>query len=453
MSRKFSCQTIGGRTVACALLALCTGTASVKAQMAYVVGKEYNMHKSGDWFGAGVGLRAGLSANPLASPYFSLGSDASAYLVILKSRMDVTKAGAEMFLKDSGLGYGAYLKLLNQTIWQTSFNDPEVENSVQVTPAERSQALEAFRLGMKDDFKRASSAWSAFKSARGCPSGYQAAAPYLILSGVIANAGLAPNCALFANRADMESALNTASHPSQVFLGEVMRAYAGAPMDARKATGILADLVKEQLLDYGAQALPPPVCYAPAPTKFYKKFMEVQTTFPIVIIPVTVKAGADGELGWNWQVGANHTVCRVPFKSTTLETAVPFDRPFAAATSFVDAGGYASAEANLIIAGAGVEGKLSLARDELKAQAQTRLFTGSGVSASVVNSFSGPSGKIDAFVRYPELTWVRRCWRVCWWKVCISLPAIVERKSYWPLANFPANVTQATLAAWQQGAL
>lgn len=117
--------------------------------------------------------------------------------------------------------------------------------------------------------------------------------------------------------------------------------------------------------------------------KGYKEWVSVGP------IPVSLEAGASGELGFKVNVAVQENF------SASLDP-------------YVDTGAYAKAGVDIVVASAGVKGSLSLIKDTLDTSTTCSMTLKEGGSVlegtlheRITNDLNGPSGKIGLYVDYP----------------------------------------------------
>lgn len=136
--------------------------------------------------------------------------------------------------------------------------------------------------------------------------------------------------------------------------------------------------------------------------KGYKEWVNVGP------IPVSLEAGASGELGFKVNVAVQENF------SASLDP-------------YVDTGAYAKAAVDIVVASAGVKGSLSLIKDTLDTSTTCSMTLKEGGSVlegtlheKITNEINGPSGKISLFVKWTSgIKWCKKCkWHVCIWYPC-----------------------------------
>jgi hypothetical protein len=170
--------------------------------------------------------------------------------------------------------------------------------------------------------------------------------------------------------------------------------------------------------------------------KTYRKEKGVSKTIMVGWVPVSLEAGAAGELGVQW-------VFQMYGGGTLFQ---------AKAGPFVDAGAYAKAAVNLLVVQAGIKGQLSLIRDELWLDVRMNPWQ-KKLGGSVYNIIWGPGGSFGPFVKWWEVNceWRKSCKRCCWTSWCWWYPSCSSgwKEKYWPVASF--STFQRTDTIWSFG--
>jgi len=124
-------------------------------------------------------------------------------------------------------------------------------------------------------------------------------------------------------------------------------------------------------------------------------------------IPVLLEAGASGSLGFKVTVAVQKNLN-------------------ASLAPYVDAGAYAKAAIDVVVASAGIKGHLSLIKDTMKASTTCSMVLKNGgkvlegtLHEKITNKLDGPSGSISLFVKW--LSGIKWC-KKCKWDICIHYP-------------------------------
>jgi len=118
-------------------------------------------------------------------------------------------------------------------------------------------------------------------------------------------------------------------------------------------------------------------------------------------IPVSLEAGASGELGF--------------------KVSLAVQKNFRASLApYADIGAYAKAAVDIAVASAGVKGQLTLLKDTLNASTTCsmalkndgKVLEGT-LHENITNELDGPSGKISLFVQWTSIKWCKSCKCCC----------------------------------------
>ncbi len=184
--------------------------------------------------------------------------------------------------------------------------------------------------------------------------------------------------------------------------------------------------------------------------------VSVKYVVVIFIIPVELEAGAYGELGLQFDFGADH-----------------YTKFYAKAGPFVDAGAFASAKVTAFVAWAGIRGNLSLIKDEFWGEASCAVdFRNGGrdllanLGLRVWNDLYGPSGFLQAYAGYCY-PWICKK-EVCIGgggggkklfglikipklpKICVTIwyPCVQRKEKPWTLADWHSFHIDSVLLDW-----
>ena len=196
---------------------------------------------------------------------------------------------------------------------------------------------------------------------------------------------------------------------------------------------------------------------------FKKSFTQkIKASYLVVIfiIPVELEAGAYGELGLQFNFGAEH-----------------YTHFYAKAGPFVDVGAFASAKVSVIVAWAGIKGTLSLIKDEFWGEVSGGMEVRNGgrdllvdLGLRVWNDLYGPSGRLAVFAGYwcPGICEKEICTEdlglvgdiideiVCWLgdcdEICIKLlyPCVKKKEKDWTLADWHSFHVEGVILDWNE---